>query len=119
MDGSTGAGLTILLGGGITFAQFENQGITSASLNASTPVFFVDPSNELVGGTQGTQARGITGGLAVVTPVPIETDALPILGAVAFMGAGFWFKRRQAQAKANLNFLAPPQGTEPVLEKSV
>ncbi|MFN5515554.1 MAG: hypothetical protein ACK5CA_12645 [Cyanobacteriota bacterium] len=40
-----------------------------------------------------------------VTAVPLESDALPIVGAAAFMAGGFWFKRRRAQAKANLDFL--------------
>ncbi|MBJ7901501.1 MAG: hypothetical protein GC158_16645 [Cyanobacteria bacterium RI_101] len=29
------------------------------------------------------------------TPVPLETDALPILGSAAFMAGGLWFKRRR------------------------
>jgi hypothetical protein len=39
------------------------------------------------------------------TPVPLESDALPIVGSVVFMAGGLWFKRRRAQAKANLEFL--------------
>ncbi len=33
------------------------------------------------------------------TPVPLESDALPIVGAAAFMAGGLWFKRRRSQAK--------------------
>ncbi|MFN5513792.1 MAG: hypothetical protein ACK5CA_03340 [Cyanobacteriota bacterium] len=43
--------------------------------------------------------------LGPATPVPIESDALPIVGAAAFMADGIWYKRRRAQAKANLDFL--------------
>jgi hypothetical protein len=47
----------------------------------------------------------ITSGSLTATPVPLESDALPIVGAVAFMAGGMWFKRRRVQAKANLDFL--------------
>jgi hypothetical protein len=43
------------------------------------------------------------------TPVPLESDALPIVGSVVFMAGGLWFKRRRAQAKANLEFLTADQ----------
>ncbi|MEB3175688.1 MAG: hypothetical protein VKN60_10980 [Cyanobacteriota bacterium] len=33
------------------------------------------------------------------------TDALPIVGSAAFLAGGLWWKRRRAQAKANLDFL--------------
>ena len=39
------------------------------------------------------------------TPVPLESDALPVVGAAAFMAGSLWFKRRRAQAKSNLEFL--------------
>ena len=63
-----------------------------------------------------TAATGIppfaNGGSVQGTPVPLESDALPIVGAAAFMAGGMWWKHRRAQAKANLDFL----GVE--LEKS-
>jgi hypothetical protein len=33
-------------------------------------------------------------------PVPLETDALPILGSAAFMAGGLWWKKKRAGAKA-------------------
>ncbi|MFN5513297.1 MAG: hypothetical protein ACK5CA_00710 [Cyanobacteriota bacterium] len=33
------------------------------------------------------------------TPVPLETDALPVVGSAVFMAGGLWWKRRRAQAK--------------------
>ncbi|MBJ7899905.1 MAG: hypothetical protein GC158_08290 [Cyanobacteria bacterium RI_101] len=45
----------------------------------------------------------ITSGSA--TAVPLESDALPIVGSALFMAGGLWYKRRRAQAKANLDFL--------------
>ncbi|MFN5515549.1 MAG: hypothetical protein ACK5CA_12615 [Cyanobacteriota bacterium] len=45
-------------------------------------------------------------GSVTATPVPLESDALPIVGAAAFMAGGLWFKRHRAQAKANLDFLS-------------
>jgi len=56
--------------------------------------------------------QDITLTISSATPVPLESDALPILGSVAFLGAGVWFKRRRAQAKANLNFLSSSQAAE-------
>ena len=34
------------------------------------------------------------------TPVPLESDALPVVGATLFMAGGLWWKRKRAQAKA-------------------
>jgi hypothetical protein len=67
--------------------------------------------------TPGTYTSGFNSGLNAdsitinvqATAVPFESDALPIVGAAAFMGSGLWFKRRRAQAKANLNFLNADQ----------
>ena len=51
---------------------------------------------------QGTNARGINGG--IVTAVPWETDALPLVGATIAFGAGVFVKRKIAQGKIkNLN----------------
>lgn len=34
-----------------------------------------------------------------VTPVPFESDALPIVGATLFMAGGLWWKKKRNQAK--------------------
>ncbi|MFM7561093.1 hypothetical protein, partial [Cylindrospermopsis raciborskii] len=34
-----------------------------------------------------------------VEPVPLESDALPVLASAAFMAGGMWWKRKRAQAK--------------------
>jgi hypothetical protein len=34
-----------------------------------------------------------------LTPVPLESDALPVLASAAFMAGGMWWKRKRAQAK--------------------
>lgn len=41
-----------------------------------------------------------------VVAVPIENDALPVVGSALFMAGGMWWKRKRAQAKAN-DFIAP------------
>jgi len=33
------------------------------------------------------------------TPVPLESDALPIVGSALFMAGGLWWKKKRAQAK--------------------
>ncbi|MFN5514154.1 MAG: hypothetical protein ACK5CA_05235 [Cyanobacteriota bacterium] len=33
-------------------------------------------------------------------PVPLESDALPVVGAAAFMAGGLWWKKKRAGAKA-------------------
>ena len=52
------------------------------------------------------------------TPVPLESDGWAVLGATAFLGGGMWYKRRRAQAKANLNFVDAPEPAGSVLGKS-
>jgi len=36
------------------------------------------------------------------TPVPFETDVLPLLGAAVFFGGGMWLKRRRGNVSLNL-----------------
>jgi len=33
------------------------------------------------------------------TPVPLESDALPVVGSALFMAGGLWWKKKRAQAK--------------------
>jgi hypothetical protein len=73
--------------------SFANQPFTGSYIRAN--------------GGFGSEELAITSGSA--TPVPLESDALPIVGAAAFMAGGFWFKRRRAQAKADLEFLTADQ----------
>jgi hypothetical protein len=40
-----------------------------------------------------------------VTPVPLESDALPVVGAAAFMAGGIWWKKKRAGAKVS-DFIA-------------
>lgn len=46
---------------------------------------------------EASNSRGISGG--IVTAVPWETDALPLMGATIAFGAGAFAKRKIAQAK--------------------
>lgn len=43
----------------------------------------------------GANADSATLQIGSATAVPLETDALPILGSLAFMGAGLWMKKRR------------------------
>jgi len=47
----------------------------------------------------GSEEIAITSGSA--TPVPLESDALPIVGAAAFMAGGVWWKKKRAGAKVS------------------
>ncbi|MFN5515736.1 MAG: CHRD domain-containing protein [Cyanobacteriota bacterium] len=38
---------------------------------------------------------------AFATPVPLETDALPVVGGALFMAGGVWWKRKRLQAKTS------------------
>ncbi|MBJ7901507.1 MAG: hypothetical protein GC158_16675 [Cyanobacteria bacterium RI_101] len=67
----------------------------SVSINTASSIYGI-----VNGSTSPVSAGSLQG-----TPVPLESDALPIVGAAAFMAGGLWFKRRRAQAKANLDFL--------------
>jgi len=65
--------------------------------------FFTTGSRELGYTDAGSNSRGISGG--IVTAVPWETDALPLVGATMVFGAGVFVKRKIAQGKIkNLNF---------------
>jgi hypothetical protein len=65
--------------------------------------FFTTGSTEAGYTDEGQNARGINGG--IVTAVPWETDALPLVGATIAFGAGAFAKRKIAQGKIkNLNF---------------
>ncbi len=44
-------------------------------------------------------------GVSNATPVPLESDALPIVVSGLFMAGGVWFKRKRNQAKVS-EFLA-------------
>ncbi len=59
------------------------------------------PGTYTSGFNSGDNADSITINVGA-TPVPLESDAAPILGSVAFIGAGVWWKRRRTQAKARL-----------------
>lgn len=65
------------------------------------------PFSSVQRGTGATNNSINFGGTAQA--VPLESDALPIVGAAAFMAGGLWWKRRRAQAKTNLNFLTANQ----------
>ncbi|MBE9217743.1 hypothetical protein [Dolichospermum flos-aquae] len=74
----------------------------STTITKSTPPFFAG-TREFAFNTGATNARGISGG--IVTAVPWETDALPLVGATMVFGAGVFAKRKIAQGKIkNLNF---------------
>ena len=98
-----------LLGGGSSVLfplDYNGEQLNSTATYELTDFF-------TLGLTPGTYTSDFNSTLAVpdsitinvqATPVPLESDAAPILGAVAFMGVGVWWKRRRAQAKADLNF---------------
>lgn len=51
------------------------------------------------GGAIGESGTITTSSLEPATPVPLESDALPVLASAAFMAGGMWWKRKRAQAK--------------------
>ncbi|MFN5514782.1 MAG: hypothetical protein ACK5CA_08535 [Cyanobacteriota bacterium] len=40
-------------------------------------------------------------GAVAATPVPLESDALPVVGATLFMAGGIWWKRKRQQTKVS------------------
>lgn len=73
----------------------------STTITRSTPPFLAG-TRELGFNAEASNSRGISGG--IVTAVPWETDALPLVGATIAFGAGAFAKRKIAQAKIkNLN----------------
>lgn len=76
--------------GGVSFVA----GGTNYKLsNPSGTIYLLQPTS---GGSIGTFSA-----TQQATPVPLESDALPILGSVAFMAGGLWWKRKRAQAKVS------------------
>ncbi|MBD2143397.1 hypothetical protein H6F39_19090 [Anabaena sp. FACHB-1250] len=74
----------------------------STTITKSTPPFSAG-TREFAFNTGASNSRGISGG--IVTAVPWETDALPLVGATMVFGAGVFAKRKIAQGKIkNLNF---------------
>jgi hypothetical protein len=53
----------------------------------------------------GATTTTITNFSAPATPVPLESDALPVVGAAAFMAGGLWWKKKRAGAKVS-DFIA-------------
>jgi len=49
--------------------------------------------------------------ITFAAPVPLETDALPVVVGAAFMAGGLWWKKKRAQSKTNLDFLTADQKT--------
>ena len=73
----------------------------STAITKSDPPFFAG-TREFAFNTGSSNSRGISGG--IVTAVPWETDALPLVGATIAFGAGVFVKRKIAQGKIkNLN----------------
>lgn len=73
----------------------------STTITKSTSPFFAG-TRESAFNAEASNSRGISGG--IVTAVPWETDALPLVGATIAFGAGAFAKRKIAQAKIkNLN----------------
>jgi hypothetical protein len=95
------------IAGGSFATLVLNFGTSLATSPLSTTVSIQDFATGSNGGSGGSNPADFptprTG--SSVAAVPLETDALPIMGSVVFMAGGLWFKRRRAQAKANLNFL--------------
>ncbi len=93
-------------GSSVFFPAGYNGGIFNSTATYNSATFAslgLTPGTYTSGFNSGPNADSITINVQA-TPVTLESDAAPILGAVAFMGVGVWWKRRRAQAKADLNF---------------
>jgi hypothetical protein len=103
-------------------AEFQWDGTgTSPILSSSNGIFFLTSAGNsvFIGQDNADFAPVVRGGdsfgpgfsfdiasssLQPATAVPLESDALPILGATLFMAGGLWWKRRRA--KVNLDPLS-------------
>jgi len=56
--------------------------------------------SRVVRGTGTTNSSVTFPGSVSATAVPLETDALPIVGSALFMAGGLWWKKKRAGAKA-------------------
>jgi hypothetical protein len=100
---SSGQAVLSLNGEGLDFFACTNGGCSDGfvfdSYSISYP-FFVS------GGTFGDTFERInsTYSLTAAIPVPLESDALPVVGSALFMAGGLWWKKKHNQAKAHLDF---------------
>jgi hypothetical protein len=94
---------------------FQTSLATLANVGDSTSLVIYDAEADPVTGSreaffpsvgQSTTA-GISGGTVVVTPVPFESDAFPVVASGVLLGAGFWLKRKRDMAKVQLPVSLP------------
>ncbi|MFN5516492.1 MAG: hypothetical protein ACK5CA_17605 [Cyanobacteriota bacterium] len=95
----------------LTFSQGANSSVQTSFVGGNTTNFnnqFSVAANQPITVTASNPASG-SGILQInqltVTPVPFESDALPVVGSAAFMAGGLWWKRRRGQAKVT-DFIA-------------
>jgi hypothetical protein len=95
----------------LTFSQGANSSVQTSFVVGNTTNFnnqFSVAANQPITVTASNPASG-SGILQInqltVTPVPFESDALPVVGSAAFMAGGLWWKRRRGQAKVT-DFIA-------------
>jgi len=89
-----------LLNGSFTqLARNDSQGSGSSQfsvLDGDTFGFRVFTVDNIVGPGVATISN-----FSAPVPVPLETDALPVVGAAAFMAGGIWWKKKRAGAKVS------------------
>jgi hypothetical protein len=74
----------------------ENISGTMTFANTTLSALSIDTSQSY---TWTLDDNGDTITLQAAAPVPLETDALPVVASAAFMAGGLWWKRRRAKAK--------------------
>ncbi|MFN5515962.1 MAG: hypothetical protein ACK5CA_14780 [Cyanobacteriota bacterium] len=93
----------------LTFSDGTNSSLQTSFVVGNTTNFsnqFSVPANQAINVTRSFSTTP-PGGRALVlsqltvdaTPVPLESDALPVVGSAVFMAGGLWWKRKRAQAK--------------------
>lgn len=90
-----------ILKGGPTFSAYLiPSGVTSGTWNTQ---------DLLTGGNNPQRGPGLSHFSVYKdpTPVPIESDALPVLGATIFFGSGMWLKQRRRKARLTLKDSPP------------
>jgi hypothetical protein len=96
----------------LTFTTFSSSftvagGLITASLVSvplpnSTGTLAIDYpgfGSYLTRSTSNQPSSGVQSANISYTPVPLESDALPVVGSVLFMAGGLWWKKKRAQAK--------------------
>lgn len=100
---------TLELDGGIPYSPGNEFNVDGTYVFGGKPIILSANTTATIRAviTDGKGENYLRGIYATRVPVPIETDALPLVGSTVLFGGGLWLKRRRSDGKLDLLAQAP------------